>query len=219
MQRPYRAHLIYLLFCSIAFSDAVRESWPRTFLTPGASMIKTLETDRLLLRAWKDEDVEPFIEMNEDSDVMRFFPFALTAEQSCAFVERIVKHFEVEGFGLFAAEVKSDGRFIGFIGLHRPTFESSFTPCVEIGWRLAKDVWGKGYAPEGAKRVLSFGFEECGLKEILSWTSVLNTPSIRVMQKIGMVRGDDFLHPNVPESHVLCPHVMYKLKVGEFNRL
>jgi len=175
-------------------------------------MIKELETKRLRLRGWKDSDTEPFITLNADPEVMRFFEAPLTPQQTCASIERIKKHFTVEGFGLFAVEAKADGKFIGFVGLARPTFEASFTPCVEIGWRLAKEYWGQGYAPEAAQRALLFGFEECNLAEIVSMTAAVNKPSIRVMEKIGMLRSDDFMHPKVSDGHKLKPHVLYRIK-------
>lgn len=178
-------------------------------------MIKELESKRLRLRGWKDSDTEPFIAMNADEQVMRFFPAPLTPEQTCASIERIKKHFDANGFGLFAVETKEDDKFIGFVGLQIPPFEASFTPCVEVGWRLAKEYWGRGYAPEAAQRVLAFGFEECQLAEIISMTATVNKPSIRVMEKIGMHRSDDFMHPKIADGHILKPHVLYRIKAGE----
>jgi RimJ/RimL family protein N-acetyltransferase len=128
-------------------------------------------------------------------------------------VERIEDHFRSKGFGLYAAEVRGDGRFIGYVGLHTPTCDAHFTPCVEIGWRLASDVWGKGLATEGARAVVGYAFRDLRLDEIVSFTVAANQRSTRVMQKIGMTRNaaDDFEHPNLPIGHALRRHVLYRL--------
>ncbi len=172
-----------------------------------------LETERLRLRAWKQSDREPFARLNADPRVMEFFPKRLNREESDAMVGRIEEHFRLKGFGLYAAELRGDGRFIGYLGLLVPTFEAHFTPCVEIGWRLASDVWGQGLATEGAQAVVRYAFRELHLDEIVSFTVPANQRSIRVMQKIGMTRSatDDFDHPNLPEGHALRHHVLYRL--------
>ncbi len=145
---------------------------------------------------------------------MEFFPSPLTLDQTRSLVSRIGSSFEEKGFGLWAAELKTTGEMIGFIGLSVPAFEAPFTPCVEIGWRLSPTHWGKGLAPEGAQRVLEFAFRELGLPEIVSFTSGLNQKSRRVMEKIGMVYNprDDFEHPLLPEGHWLRPHVLYRIR-------
>lgn len=171
-----------------------------------------LETPRLILRAWRDQDREPFAAMNVDSEVMRYFPKMCTRQESDAIIARAQSSFASEGFGLWAVELKEGGDFIGFVGLARPTWQASFCPCVEIGWRLARQYWGKGYAPEAALAAMEDGFNRIGLGEILSWTATVNSNSIRVMQKIGMQRNadDDFDHPLLPCDHVLCRHVLYR---------
>lgn len=173
-----------------------------------------LETDRLVLRRWRDADREPFAALNADPRVMRFFPAVLSRAESDHAVDRIEAHFENHGFGLFAAELRQTGAFIGFIGLWTPDFEAPFTPCVEIGWRLAADYWNQGLATEGAKAALRHGFDTLRLGEIVSLTTVANAPSRRVMEKIGMTYSpaDDFDHPKLPEGHPLRRHVLYRIR-------
>jgi RimJ/RimL family protein N-acetyltransferase len=173
-----------------------------------------LETERLRLRKWESGDRGAFAQINADPRVMEFFPKLLTREESDAMVDRIESHLRSKGFGLYAAELRESGRFIGYIGLHTPTFEAHFTPCVEIGWRLASDVWGVGLATEGARAAIHHAFENLGLDEIVSFTVPANQRSIRVMEKIGMTRvaGGDFEFPNLPVGHRLGPHVLYRLK-------
>jgi RimJ/RimL family protein N-acetyltransferase len=172
------------------------------------------ETERLRLRDWRPSDREPFAQINADAGVMEFFPKRLTREESDAMVDRIEDHFQAKGFGLYAAELSSDGRFIGYVGLHTPTFEAQFTPCVEIGWRLARDTWGRGLATEGASAVVRHAFENLGLDEIVSFAVSANQRSIRVMERIGMTydAGGDFEHPNLPAGHPMRLHVLYRLR-------
>jgi [ribosomal protein S5]-alanine N-acetyltransferase len=170
-----------------------------------------IETPRLILRQWQASDYGPFIAMNLDSQVMRYFPSTQTREQTLALVERVNQHFAQHGYGVFAVERKDTGQFIGFTGLSVPRFESYFTPCVEIGWRLAKEHWNQGFAQEGARASLDFGFNKLGLKEIYSFTSIHNLPSINVMKKIGMKEDGHFEHPNVPDGNWLKAHVLYKI--------
>jgi RimJ/RimL family protein N-acetyltransferase len=172
-----------------------------------------LTTDRLLLRPWTDADREPFAAMNSDPAVMEYFPALMTREESDAFVDRIGAQLAEWGFGLWALEVRDTGRFIGFTGLSRPSFEAHFTPAVEIGWRLSKDAWGNGYATEAARAALAYGFGPAGLDEIVSFTATTNLPSQRVMQRIGMTHdeSDDFDHPRVPAGHRLQRHVLYRI--------
>ena len=173
-----------------------------------------LETERLRLRNWQPSDREPFAQINADPRVMEFLPKRLTREESDAMVERIESHFREKGFGLYAVELREGGRFIGYVGLHTPTFTAHFTPCVEIGWRLANDSWGRGLATEGALAVVRYAFENIGLDEIVSFTVPVNLRSIRVMEKIGMTRDadGDFEHPNLPEAHPLRRHVLFHLR-------
>lgn len=173
-------------------------------------------TDRLVLRPWRDEDRDPFAALNADARVMEFFPAPLGRAESDAAVERIRAHFVHHGFGLWAVEAREGCPFIGFVGLDVPTFEAAFTPCGEIGWRLAFEHWGRGYATEVARAALRFGFGRLGLGEIVSFTVPANRRSRAVMERIGMTRSPDgdFLHPRVPEGHPLRPHVLYRIRAG-----
>jgi RimJ/RimL family protein N-acetyltransferase len=173
-----------------------------------------LTTDRLLLRRWRPADREPFAAMNADPRVMAYFVAPLSREESDAAVARIARHFDEHGFGLWAVEIPDVVPFAGFIGLSVPAFTAAFTPCVEIGWRLAAGCWGRGYATEGARAVLTCGFETLGLDEIVSFASVTNTRSTRVMERLGMTHdpSDDFDHPGLPPNHPLRRHVLYRLR-------
>ena len=171
-----------------------------------------IETPRLLLRNWLESDLETFAEMNADPEVMRYFPETLNAEQTNRFYESIQEEFSAYGYGLYAAEEKSSGSFMGFIGFHWCRRELEFHPSVEIGWRLDKRFWGKGYASEGAKACLEHGFEHLGFDKVISFTSVENVASQRVMQKIGLQLEGHFNHPLIPDGHPLKPHVLYGIK-------
>jgi RimJ/RimL family protein N-acetyltransferase len=172
------------------------------------------QTPRLLLRGWLDSDRAPFSAMNADPLVMRYFLSTITAEETDVLLERNRLHFERHGFGLWAVVSKATGEFAGFIGLAVPTFETHFTPCVEIGWRLAADLWNRGLATEGAAPVLRFAFETLRLDEVVSFTTATNLPSRRVMEKLGMIhdRDGDFDHPCIPDGHPLRRHVLYRAR-------
>jgi ribosomal-protein-alanine N-acetyltransferase len=175
-------------------------------------MIPILCTERLRLREWRAADLEPFAAMNADPRVMEHFASgALSRGESDALAERIQAHFE-RGFGLWAIEVSGVEAFAGFCGLAVPSFTAHFTPCVEIGWRLAAHCWGRGYATEAARAVLAHAFGPLALREIVSFTTASNVRSQRVMQRIGMTRdpGDDFDHPGIVEGHSLRRHVLYR---------
>jgi RimJ/RimL family protein N-acetyltransferase len=145
---------------------------------------------------------------------MEFFPHPLSAEESNRLVDRIETHFEEHGFGLYAAELIEGGSFIGYIGLAVPRFTAHFTPCVEIGWRLAIEYWGRGLATEGAREIARHAFDELGLLELVSFTVPGNVRSRRVMEKLGMTHNpaDDFDHPGLPEGDLLRRHVLYRLR-------
>ncbi len=180
---------------------------------------QTLETSRLILRPWRETDVAPFAEMNADCKVMQYFPAPLSYQESASLVERCQKHFDEYGFGLWAVELKETAEFAGFIGLAVPQFTAYFTPCVEIGWRLAAPYWNQGYATEGAQAALDFGFDQCNLKEVLSFTVPANVASRRVMEKIGMSYIDNFDHPALPGDDPLCRHVLYRITKQERDAL
>lgn len=186
----------------------MQESGP----SPGAPE-QRLITERLVLRRWRDSDRLPFRSLNADLEVMELMPGTLDAEESDQLMDRIDLHFEQHGFGLFAAALRRENVFVGFIGLSVPTFDAPFMPAVEIGWRLAAEHWGGGLATEGAREVLRYGFESIGLNSIVSFTVPQNVSSRRVMEKLGMIHdpGDDFEHPRLPEGHPLRHHVLYHL--------
>jgi RimJ/RimL family protein N-acetyltransferase len=176
-----------------------------------------LATPRLWLRRWRAEDVEPFAALNADPQVMEHFPSTLSREQTVAGVRRIEKHFEDRGFGLWAVELPGRATFIGFIGLAVPSFDASFTPCVEIGWRLARPWWEQGLATEGARAALAYGFERLGLPEIVSFTVPANVRSRRVMEKLGMKYSEDFEHPRIEAGDPRRRHVLYRLARAEWT--
>ncbi len=173
----------------------------------------TLETARLILRPWRESDLEPFSALNADPVVMKHFVSTQTRAESDTTAARIKRHFDEHGYGLWAVEVRSGAPFIGFVGLMVPQFEAPFAPCVEIGWRLALEAHGNGYATEAAWEALTFGFEQVELAEILSFTTLENQPSRRVMEKLGMTHdpADDFDHPSVPVGSPIRRHVLYRL--------
>ncbi|WP_289856864.1 GNAT family N-acetyltransferase [uncultured Muribaculum sp.] len=169
-----------------------------------------LETERLVLRQWKPADLPLFIEMNKDKEVMRYFPSTLTDVETIQFYERIVAEFEQKGYGLFAIELKCNGKFIGYTGLHEFDFDVPFSPGVEIGWRLAAAYHNCGYATEAAGAVVGYA-KTLGLKTLYSFTAKINKPSERVMQKIGMQKTGEFLHPKLEDVSPLKAHVLYSL--------
>ena len=180
-----------------------------------------LETPRLYLRRWRDTDRVPFARINADPRVMEFFPKCLSRPESDAGVDLIRAHFDQHGFGLYAAELPEARRFIGFIGLSVPSFEAHFTPCIEIGWRLEPESWGKGLATEGARAVAAYAFQTLHIPELVSMAVANNVRSTRVMKKIGMTRnpGDDFDHPSLPAGHPLRRHVLYRMdRLPQANR-
>jgi RimJ/RimL family protein N-acetyltransferase len=174
---------------------------------------RELYTDRLRLRRWLPADRAPFAALNADPRVTEYLPGTLSRAESDALVARIEAHFDQYGFGLWAVEISNVAAFAGFLGLSVPRFTAHFTPCVEIGWRLGAAHWGHGYATEGARAVLAFGFEVLGLEEIVSFTVPGNTRSRRVMERIGMAHNpaDDFDHPLLPAGHPLRRHVLYRI--------
>jgi ribosomal-protein-alanine N-acetyltransferase len=184
----------------------------------------TLRTERLLLRRWRAADRAPFAALNADPEVMEHLVAPLTRAESDAFVDRIEAEFEAVGYGLWAVEVPGRAPFVGYVGLHRVPFVAHFsptpagTPAVEVGWRLAREHWGRGYASEAAGEVLAFALRPraaggAGLDEVVSFTSPDNERSWRVMERMGMTHDphDDFDHPNVPEGHRLRRSVLYRI--------
>ena len=177
-----------------------------------------LTTARLRLRPWRDEDLEPFAALNADPRVREFFPSLQTHQESAESMRCIEDHFRRRGFGLWAVEVIGTAPFIGFVGLSVPSFDAPFMPSVEVGYRLAFEHWGRGYATEGARAALAFGFTALGLAEIVAMTAAGNERSRRVMERLGMKHNaaDDFDHPNIAAGHPLCRHVLYRLTAPEW---
>jgi ribosomal-protein-alanine N-acetyltransferase len=183
------------------------------------SAFVALSGGRVCLRRWRDEDREAFAAMNSDPRVMEFFPSRLSRVESDALADRIQEHFRAQGFGLWAIEIPDVAPFIGFAGLAVPRFSARFTPCVEVGWRLAFEHWGRGYATEAARLALAYGFGSLALSEVVSFTSTGNHRSRAVMERLGMRRdpADDFDHPALAESHPLRRHVLYRIDSSSYS--
>jgi RimJ/RimL family protein N-acetyltransferase len=181
--------------------------------------VPELRTERLVLRAWREADRTPFAAMNADPVVMEHFPSTLTRAQSDAMVDLIQQRWADGRPSLWAVEVPAVADFVGFVGLLEPSFTAPFTPCVEIGWRLAAPFWGHGYAPEGAAAAIEHGFDTVGLDEIVSFTVPANDRSWRVMEKLGLHHdpADDFDHPNLAPGDPLRRHVLYRLTAAEWR--
>lgn len=169
------------------------------------------KSKRLRFRRWIEEDRKSFSILNADEAVMEFFPELLTKEESDLFVDKIEDHFNKYGYGLWAVELIENSRFIGYIGFFNAEFESEFTPCIEIGWRLSKEYWNKGYATEGAKACLNYGFNLLHFESVHSFTAKINTKSINVMEKIGLEKQSEFDHTKVDKNSNLKLHVLYKI--------
>ena len=180
-------------------------------------MAPELRTDRLLLRHWTDADLAPYAALNADPAVMEYFPEPLTRAQSDASANAIRTFLSLHDFGLWAVQAPELG-FIGFVGLSIPSWEAAFTPCVEIGWRLARVAWGHGYATEAARACLDYGFSTVGVSEVLSFTAVQNQRSRAVMERIGMTHdaAGDFNHPRLP-GHPLERHVLYRISTEQWQ--
>jgi RimJ/RimL family protein N-acetyltransferase len=176
--------------------------------------VTELRTERLVLRHWREDDRDSWAALNADPEVRRFFPGVLDRAAADAELDRHAQRLDDRGWGLWAVEVVGGEPFVGFIGLNHVTFPAPFNPSVELGWRLARSSWGRGYAPEGARAVVAHAFDVLGLDELLAFTAVSNDPSRRVMEKIGMTHdpADDFDHPNVADGHPLRRHVLYRLR-------
>ena len=175
--------------------------------------MKILETERLILRTWVDADLKPMFDINQDPKVMEYFPNLQNLETTNKFITKMNNHFNTHGYSLYACVRKDNNEFIGFTGLLIVDFKTHFIPATEIGWRLSSKHWGQGFAIEGAKAVLDYAFSELKIPEIVSFTAIGNTKSIRVMEKIGLHHktDDDFDHPKLDDSSPLKKHVLYRL--------
>lgn len=179
-------------------------------------MTNVIETERLYLRQWLPSDFAIFAEINADPEVMKYFPKLLSPKVSDIIANKCQQLIADQGWGLWAVGlkdgIKASDDFIGFVGLNKTHADMSFAPAVEIAWRLHKDYWGQGYATEAARASLAFAFSELALDEVVSFTAVINQPSQRVMQRIGMTdMQDNFYHPALNADHRLAEHVLYKI--------
>ena len=184
---------------------------PSIPISTSTKQLIELETERLKLRAWQESDLQPFAELNADKDVMLYFPSVLTREQSDNLADKFQQLILDHGWGFWAVELKATGQFIGFTGLNTQPEQFIFSPCVEIGWRFAKQYWHQGYATEAAKACLKFAFETLQLKEVVSFTAVHNTASEHVMQRLGMQAMFEFNHPALTQESPLSRHILYKI--------
>jgi len=171
-----------------------------------------LKTERLGLRNWIESDKEPFIEMCKDEAVMKHFPKPLSKEETIGLIERLQAHFDTYGYCYFAVDILKTGEFIGFTGLANQTWESEFTPCVDMGWRLKRDAWGKGFATEAAQGCLEAAFDKFGLTEVLAFAANTNTPSENVMKKIGMKYIGTVQHPAIIDDPRFKHCVVYRFE-------
>src|SRR5215475_1665508 len=180
-----------------------------------------LSTPRLWLRQWRASDLEPLAALNADPQVMEFMAGCLSRAESDALARRAEAEIARQGWGFWATELRESGAFIGFVGLHVPSFEAPFTPCVEIGWRLARASWGNGFAAEAARECLRFAFESLALEQVVSFSVPLNRRSRAVMERLGMRRdaAGDFDHPKLPAGHPLRRHVLYRLRREDWHEI
>ena len=171
----------------------------------------SIETPRLLLRPWQRNDFALFAQINASPEIMRYFPQPLSTIESNMLAEKFQHLIELNGWGFWALELKQTGQFIGFTGLNTQPEQFIFSPCVEIGWRFAKQYWHQGYATEAAKACLKFAFEALQLNEVVSFTAVHNTASEHVMQRLGMQAMFEFNHPALTQESPLSRHILYKI--------
>jgi ribosomal-protein-alanine N-acetyltransferase len=179
----------------------------------------SIPTERLILRQWRESDLQPFYELNSNPTVMEFLPAVRNREQSDELAGEIQKRIDENGWGMWAVEEKGSEAFIGFVGLNRPTDELPFNPCIEVGWRLSEEYWGKGYATEAGKKALEIAFHELSLQEVVSFTAVRNKRSEAVMKRLGMFNTKrNFQHPGVSLSDSSSEHILYKITHEQWRR-
>lgn len=175
------------------------------------TLLIEFETERLILRQWQTHDLPAFARLNADPRVMAYFPSVLSSAESDALATRCQSLIQQRGFGFWAAELKSSAQCIGMVGLHIPSAELPFSPCVEIGWRLAFDYWRQGLAYEAARAALAIGFDRLNLTEIVAFTTLGNLRSQALMQRLGMRESGTFAHPQLAEDSPLRAHYLYRL--------
>lgn len=181
-------------------------------------MIEPIATERLILRQWKESDLLPFFKINSDPKVMEFFPALLSRKESDEFVSEIQRRIDKNGWGLWAVEENKSKQFIGFVGLNQPKIELFFSPCIEVGWRLAKEYWGKGYATEAGKKALEYAFSVLSANEVVSFTAAINKRSEAVMRRLGMANShSNFNHPAVPSQSQLYEHILYNISQKQWQ--
>jgi len=175
-----------------------------------AGRFDSIRTRRLLMRRWREADREPFAALNADPEVLRFFPWPFDRAASDATIDECEAFFGKHGYGRWALEVAGTGEFIGFTGFGPMPDDTPGAGGLEVGWRLARSAWHRGYATEAATEALGVAFGGLGLTEVWSMTSVLNEPSLAVMRRIGMAEYARFEHPRIPVGSPLRPHVVYR---------
>lgn len=177
------------------------------------------KSERLGFRNWKEADLKEFAQLNADSEVMQHFPKPLTEKETAEFIQRLQRHYEKNGYNYFATEILESGELIGFIGLAFQEYKTDFTPAVDIGWRLKRSAWGKGFATEGAKKCLEFAFNELNLDKVISTCTVKNAKSEKVMNKIGMEKVREFKHPNLKDYPEYEDCVCYEINRNMWQQL
>ncbi|MBS0562435.1 MAG: GNAT family N-acetyltransferase, partial [Proteobacteria bacterium] len=170
-----------------------------------------LETSRLVLRPWRESDLEPLAALNADPEAMRHFAAPLTRAESDAFAQRQHEYLAAHGFCFWAVEAPGIAPLIGAVGIAPVRFQARFTPAVEIGWRLARPYWGQGFATEAARAALAYGFGPAGLAEIVAFTATQNLASVQVMERLGMRPDGDFDNPAVPDGHRVRRLLLYRI--------
>ena len=172
--------------------------------------VNQIKTNRLMLRQWQKSDRKPFAQLNADPAVMKYYPNTLNREQSDAMFDKLSNIIVRQGWGFWAVELLDEEQFIGFVGLHKPDYNLPVSPCTEVGWRLAKEYWGNGYATEAANAALNFAFTQLDLSEVYSFTSIINQRSERLMQRLGLINThNNFNHPMILNNLRLREHVLY----------
>ncbi len=171
------------------------------------------KSERLGFRHWRSKDLDAFAKLNSDEAVMEHFPKTLSKEEVEIFIVQLKEHFVKNGFTYYATEILATKEFIGMIGLAFQEYQTNYTPAIDIGWRLKRGAWGKGYATEGAKRCLEYGFNELGITKIISVCTVENTKSENVMKKIGMTKIGEFNHPELVNYPDYEKHFCYEIVI------
>lgn len=214
---------VFISITRFMAGDAPRPWWE--FTEERRQALKSLETpiefetQRLRLRQWRPSDRAPFAALNADPRVMACFPSTLDQAASDAMADRCAALIARRGWGFWATEEKTGGQFIGFVGLHVPSPALPFSPCVEIGWRLAFPWWGKGLAAEAARKILRIGFERLDIPEIVAFTAAGNLRSRALMARLGMQEAESFEHPGLPLGNLLRSHCLYRLPRAARERL